>query len=69
MEDCHPQLRGGRKKGKGYIHGLSTNQIEVMASMCETLFPSIPLNKENSQDQVISSFYTTSGSQFPLPDE
>jgi long-chain-alcohol oxidase len=69
MEDCHPLLKGSRKTVKGYSHGLSSNQMEVMASMCDAIFPSIPLNKEISQDQVVSSFYTTSGSQFPLPDE
>ncbi|GAU43435.1 hypothetical protein TSUD_334980 [Trifolium subterraneum] len=69
MEDCHPLLRGGRRKEKGYNHGLSTTQMHVMATICDTLFPSLPLNKENSQDEVLSSFYSTSGSQFPLPDE
>jgi long-chain-alcohol oxidase len=69
MEDCHPLLRGGRRKEKGYSHGLSTAQMHVMATICDTLFPSLPLNKEFSQDEVLSSFYSTSGSQFPFPDE
>ncbi|KAK2417828.1 long-chain-alcohol oxidase FAO4A [Trifolium repens] len=69
MEDCHPLLRGGRRKEIGYSHGLSTAQMHVMATICDTLFPSLPLNKEFSQDEVLSSFYSTSGSQFPFPDE
>ncbi|KAL5059730.1 hypothetical protein RYX36_031334 [Vicia faba] len=66
MEDCHPLLRGGRRKEKGYSHGLSTTHMHVLASICDTLFPSIQFNNEN---QPLSSFYTTSGSQFPFPDE
>lgn len=66
MEDCHPLLRGGRRKEKGYSHGLSTTQMHVLASICDTLFPSIILNNEN---QSLSSFYRASGSQFPFPDE
>jgi hypothetical protein len=69
MEDSHPLLRGGRRKEKGYSHGFLTSQMHVLASICDTLFPSIPLNKEVSQDENLSSFYTTSGSQFPFPDE
>ncbi|XP_004493801.1 long-chain-alcohol oxidase FAO2 [Cicer arietinum] len=69
MEDCHPLLRGGRKTEKGYSHGLSTSQMHVMASICDTLFPSLPLNKHISQNQILSSFYSASGSHFPFPDE
>lgn len=69
MEDSHPLLRGGRGKEKGYSHGFLTSQMHVLASICDTLFPSIPLNKEVSQDENLSSFYSTSGSQFPFPDE
>ncbi|XP_027350019.1 long-chain-alcohol oxidase FAO2 [Abrus precatorius] len=67
-ESCHPLLRGGRKRiEKGYNHGLSTIQMDVMASICDTLFPS--LNKDSSKDQAFSAFYNTSASQFPFPDE
>jgi len=69
MEDSHPLLRGGRRKEKGYSHGFSTSQMHVLASICDTLFPSIPSNKQVSQDESLSSFYSTSGSQFPFPDE
>ena len=69
MEDSHPLLRGGRRKEKGYSHGFSTSQMHVLASICDILFPSILLNKQVSQDESLSSFYSTSGSQFPFPDE
>lgn len=72
-ENCHPLLRGGnRRREKGYSHGLSTSQMHVMASICDALFPSLPfneLNKDNSQNQPLSTFYNTSASQFPFPDE
>lgn len=66
---CHPLLRGGRRKEKGYNHGFSTSQMQAMASICEALFPPLPLNKETSEDKVLSSFYSASASQVPFPDE
>ncbi|KAK7336889.1 hypothetical protein VNO77_17440 [Canavalia gladiata] len=72
-ESCHPLLRGGRKiREKGYSHGLSKTQMHVMATMCDTLLPSLPLESlkmENSEHQALSTFYKTSGSQAPFPDE
>nr|KYP62436.1 putative GMC-type oxidoreductase Rv0492c/MT0511/MT0512 family [Cajanus cajan] len=68
-ESCHPLLKGGRRREKGYSHGLSTTQMHVMASICDTLFPSLPLNNQNSQHQPLSTFYNTSASQLPFPDE
>ncbi|XP_015968131.1 long-chain-alcohol oxidase FAO2 isoform X2 [Arachis duranensis] len=70
MEDgknCHPLLRGGNTREKGYSHGLSSSQMQVMASFCEALLPSLPLNKE--QNHALSAFYSVSGSQAPFPDE
>ncbi|RYR52932.1 hypothetical protein Ahy_A06g027789 [Arachis hypogaea] len=70
MEDgknCHPLLRGGNRREKGYSHGLSSSQMQVMASFCEALLPSLPLNKE--QNHALSAFYSVSGSQAPFPDE
>ncbi|MED6185048.1 long chain fatty acid oxidase [Stylosanthes scabra] len=74
MEDgksCHPLLRGGNKREKGYSHGLSSSQIQVMASFCEALLPSLPLNKEQDpqNSDALSAFYNVSGSQAPFPDE
>ncbi|KAG5086445.1 hypothetical protein JHK82_053842 [Glycine max] len=69
-ESCHPLLRGGRRREeKGYNHGLSTTQMHVMAAICDALIPSLPLNKDTSQDQALSDFYNTSASQLPFPDE
>lgn len=70
-EECHPLLRGGnRRKDKDYSHGFSKTQMHVMASICDTLFPSLSFNKETSQQhQLLSPFYSASGSQYPFPDE
>ncbi|KAK8473528.1 hypothetical protein PHAVU_001G162800 [Phaseolus vulgaris] len=55
--NCHPLLRGGRRE-KGYSHGLSTSQMHVMASICNTLFPSLPLNPlTNETSQPLSPCY------------
>lgn len=70
-EECHPLLRGGNRrkdKGGGYTHGFSNNQMHVMASICDALFPSLSFNNETSQ-QLLSPFYSASGSQYPFPDE
>ncbi|KAL2321069.1 hypothetical protein Fmac_030038 [Flemingia macrophylla] len=69
-ESCHPLLRGGRTREKDYSHGLSTTQIHVMASICDTLYPSLPLNDQNSQhQQLLSTFYNMSASHVPFSDE
>ncbi|KHN10761.1 Long-chain-alcohol oxidase FAO2 [Glycine soja] len=69
-ESRHPLLRGGRKREeKSYKHVLSTTQMHVMAAICDALIPSLPLNKDTSQDQALSDFYNTSASQQPFPDE
>ncbi|KAL9285063.1 hypothetical protein ACSQ67_024593 [Phaseolus vulgaris] len=55
--NCHPLLRGGRRE-KGYSHGLSTSQMHVMASICNTLFPSLPLDPlTNETSQPLSPCY------------
>ncbi|KAL4330142.1 hypothetical protein AHAS_Ahas13G0370500 [Arachis hypogaea] len=67
MEDrkkFHPLLRGGNKREKGYSHGLSSSQMQVMASFCEVLLPSLPLNKE--QNYTLSTFYNISDSHAPF---
>ncbi|KAK7396447.1 hypothetical protein VNO78_17463 [Psophocarpus tetragonolobus] len=76
-ENCHPLLRGGRKRQeKGYNHGLSTTQMHVLAAICDTLFPSLPFNSLNNNNnnqtsppQPLLDFYNTSASQVPFPDE
>ncbi|KAE9621893.1 hypothetical protein Lal_00032366 [Lupinus albus] len=73
-ESCHTLLKGGRKREKGYRHGFSSSQMHEMASICDTLLPSLPLdttlNKDNIEDHdALLQFYTISGSQPPFPDE
>ncbi|KAK4848792.1 hypothetical protein QYF36_017392 [Acer negundo] len=67
----HPLLRGGRRESS-YSHGYTSDQIQSLAAICETLIPPLPLetiNKEFSDDQTILSFYKASGSHPPIPDE
>ncbi|KAL9689171.1 hypothetical protein QQ045_033605 [Rhodiola kirilowii] len=73
-DQFHPLLSG---KGESkYQHGLSAREMEVMASLCEAYFPSLPgeLADKNAELGHIDitaawSFYEASGSQYPLPDE
>ncbi|KAL2530299.1 Long-chain-alcohol oxidase FAO3 [Forsythia ovata] len=49
--------------------------METLTSICEVILPSLPLNSEeisakNDQSKrAIQSFYNSSGSQYPIPDE
>ncbi|KAA8550728.1 hypothetical protein F0562_002412 [Nyssa sinensis] len=48
------------------------SQIQSLSAICEALIPSLPLHvitKEHPPNQAIHSFYKTSGSQSPIPDE
>lgn len=68
---CHPLLKGGRRETK-YSHGFSSSDLEVISSIAETFFPSLP-TAEFVDDQTpipaVQSFYQTSASQYPIPDE
>ncbi|KAK2983114.1 hypothetical protein RJ640_027161 [Escallonia rubra] len=71
--ESHPLLRGGRSDRK-YSHGLSSSEMETLASLCEVLMPPLPLNSlEISEDgqanKAIDSFHRASGSQNHVPDE
>ncbi|KAK1283453.1 Long-chain-alcohol oxidase FAO2 [Acorus calamus] len=64
----HPLLTEWGRGGKGgYQHGLSKSQIESMASLCETLIPSLPF--EDLHTKSLRDFYMASGSDHPIPDE
>ncbi|KAF2294918.1 hypothetical protein GH714_027013 [Hevea brasiliensis] len=57
-----------------YSHGLSSSQIRSLAALCETFIPPLPvddLNKEIPVNklQAVRSFYKSSGSEPPIPDE
>lgn len=72
-EECHPSLKGGRRETK-YSHGLSSKELETLASICETFLPPLSLNhdppeKDGQSQKAIQSFYEASGSQYPIPDE
>jgi hypothetical protein len=42
--ECHPLLRGGRRKSKAkYSHAFSSSHMESIASICETVWPSFDL--------------------------
>ncbi|CAI0558815.1 unnamed protein product [Linum tenue] len=62
----HPLLSGQRKQSK-YSHGLSSLEIQSLASLCDTFFPSLP--PPPSVDRDISDFYKLSAGKSPVPDE
>lgn len=66
----HPLLQGGRKNNS---HGLSTNQIQTLAAMCEAFLPPLPPDAVSKKftplNDAARSFLDASGSHPPLPDE
>ncbi|XP_009764096.1 long-chain-alcohol oxidase FAO2 [Nicotiana sylvestris] len=56
----HSSLKGGRISSP-YSHGFSSSQIQTIASFCETLIPP-PYDHQDS-------FFSSSGSQPPFPNE
>ncbi|KAJ7954681.1 Long-chain-alcohol oxidase [Quillaja saponaria] len=71
--ECHPLLRGRRRGERKYKHGFSSGEMESLASICEAVLPPLPLDslktKEVQSSKAVQSFWTTSGSQYPIPDE
>ncbi|KAJ3680039.1 hypothetical protein LUZ60_016317 [Juncus effusus] len=73
----HPLLRGGRKREKeAYSHGFSRAQIQSLSAICETIIPSVPMErchvssgKEGPPSKALEEFFLASGSDFNLPDE
>ncbi|KAK9288729.1 hypothetical protein L1049_017193 [Liquidambar formosana] len=68
--ECHPLLRGGRTQSK-YSHGFTSTEMDSLAAICETLLPPLPpISLEKDQPtKAEQTFYKTSGSQCPIPDE
>ncbi|PHT86337.1 Long-chain-alcohol oxidase FAO1 [Capsicum annuum] len=63
--ECHSSLKGGRTNSP-YTHGFSSSQMQTIASFCETLIPPIP---SCSNNKAVDSFFASSGSQPPYPNE
>ncbi|KAL3506165.1 hypothetical protein ACH5RR_031547 [Cinchona calisaya] len=73
--ECHPLLKGGRRETK-YSHGFTSSELEALSSICETFLPPLQLDnspeiieKDDQTNEAIQSFYKSSGSQYPIPDE
>ncbi|KAK9287997.1 hypothetical protein L1049_016442 [Liquidambar formosana] len=68
--ECHPLLRGGRTQSK-YSHGFTSSEMDSLAAICETLLPPLPpISLEKDQPtKAEQTFYKTSGSKCPIPDE
>lgn len=68
-KECHPLLSGRRKVGR-YNHGLSSAEMQSLASVCDAVFPSLPsVSFEGKVDKTIESFYKASAGQAPIPEE
>ena len=73
--ECHPLLSGGRTRESKHNHGLSSAEMDSLASLCETILPSLPPpvttldGKQNQPTTAVQALYRASGSQTPIPDE
>ncbi|CAN1180762.1 Long-chain-alcohol oxidase FAO1 [Linum perenne] len=61
----HPLLNGPSRRTK-YTHGFSSIEIQSLAALCDTFFPSLPPPSDDRQHQL---FYRSSAGKFPIPDE
>ncbi|AES89853.2 long-chain-alcohol oxidase FAO1 [Medicago truncatula] len=70
--ECHPLLSGMRENRK-YKHGFSVAEMESLTSICEVMFPSLPmddaLTKDDESSKDVQSFFNISASKYPIPDE
>jgi long-chain-alcohol oxidase len=73
--ECHPLLSGGRARESKHNHGLSPAEMDSLASLCETILPSLPPpvttldGKQHQPTKAVQALYRASGSQTPMPDE
>lgn len=72
-KQCHPLLSGRRKPTSNYSHGFSSAEMESLASVCDTILPSIPFEEKQDppagSNKALEYFYKASASQAPIPDE
>ncbi|XP_016502308.1 long-chain-alcohol oxidase FAO2 [Nicotiana tabacum] len=70
-KQCHSSLKGGRIS-RPYSHGFSSSQIQTIASFCETLIPPLPYDPQlvsPFNNKALDSFFSSSASQPPFPNE
>ncbi|KAL5702365.1 long-chain-alcohol oxidase [Ranunculus cassubicifolius] len=75
----HKLLRGGRQQGSNnnqFHHNFSSNELQSLSSICEAFIPSIQPNplqpafsKVDPPNKSLQSFYLSSASQHPIPNE
>lgn len=70
--ECHPLLKGGKRETK-YSHGYSASELQTLTSISEVLLPPIPSEHDNPKHEhdqsPVDSFFRSSASQYPVPDE
>ncbi|KAI4345834.1 hypothetical protein L6164_012925 [Bauhinia variegata] len=71
--ECHPLLKGGIRGETKHRHGFSAVEMGSLASICEVVLPSLPLETLNrtveQPGKAMQTFWTTSASQYPVPHE
>ncbi|KAL5055119.1 hypothetical protein RYX36_035801 [Vicia faba] len=65
--ECHPLLRGVR--ANKYKHGFSVAEMDSLTSICEAVFPSLPMDDDDESNNDVKSFFNLSASEYPLPHE
>lgn len=67
----HPLLRGGNLSVKlqNYRHGFSSSQIQSLTAVCEALIPSIHHHDGQDKSKALHSYYISSASHPPFPDQ
>ncbi|XP_017975371.1 PREDICTED: long-chain-alcohol oxidase FAO1 [Theobroma cacao] len=74
---CQQPLLNGERRDRGtrrYAHGLSSAEVQTLASIGEAVFPSLKPNsdfegKQNQPRKAVQSFLEASASESPIPDE
>ncbi|GLT99330.1 hypothetical protein SLE2022_167730 [Rubroshorea leprosula] len=76
MKEKEQHLLKGEEGEEGhgrYHHGFNSAQMQSLASLCEAVFPSLPMDstdgEEEKSNKVLQLFLNASASQPPIPDE